>query len=409
MAAALERLLSAQETQMSHIENPSTSLGDHLEYWGAVREENALLHAARKRHVRFLGPCPVPTLATSADAAKFAIEMQILLSELLQTQWGKDAWSLGDVSRERYTAAPAYTLKKKPRIAEVVYDGDEANRNWYTVWGEVYLREKEGWTLTVGGVDELGLYYTMHGQKMYYQFFSEDAERFSATGHWQVTDRDQSYVFPPTSMHRDTPDGPGRGEPEPRSADGASASEGPFAAEPVTSSRCASGGPPGRVLSTGQRGGARHHPYGVPGGKGVSVPSCSAPSLQSAVSTYYPQASQGGSRASSPDTTANGGVTGANQDEGGFDLFQGLLTSPCVLITGNGNKVKCYRHRLKKHHRQRFTYVTTTFWATGDGSDRHGHGTILVTFPSTDSRQLFLDTVSIPAALTARSVTVSAE
>lgn len=34
--AALERLLSAQEAQMEHIESSSESLQSHIEYWGQV-------------------------------------------------------------------------------------------------------------------------------------------------------------------------------------------------------------------------------------------------------------------------------------------------------------------------------------------------------------------------------------
>lgn len=396
MKPALQRLLAAQNAQMEHMESASTSLADHLLFWSAVREENTLLHAARRKNVTALGLFPVPTLATSAAAAKAAIEMELILKELLQTPWATDPWSLSDVSRELYLAPPKHTLKKKGRVAEVMFDGDPNNRNWYTVWEEVYMRLDSGWIKATGCADETGLYLKMPGGgKQYYTLFAEDAEQYSVTGSWQVADRDQTFTFPPAC--RDGVDGT-PGPPGHRPA----ATPGGAPAEPNSPSRCDPPGPDRRD-STGRRG-WRSHPYILPGSKGVLVTSSGTSSVQSPVSEVpEPVPEEVLCGPSSPDTT------GSVDPSDCFDLFHGLLAAPCLLIHGSANGVKCLRHRLKRHHRRRFGCVTTTFWAAGDeGSQRDGLATIMVTFTSEGQRQNFVDNVSIPANMTVRKIAVHA-
>lgn len=408
--AALERLFAAQETQMHLIEKPSTKLQDHITYYGAARAENALYCAARQKKITRLGMCPVPTLATASANAKAAIEMQLTLRDLLQSPFGAENWSLVELSHERYKAPPEDTLKRDPRIVEVVFDGDPQNKVWHTCWGRIYVRTSEGWTLTTSAADAFGVYYIMQGVKHYYQNIHSDAERFSSRGTWEVVDQNQRFTFPTSSSHSDTVDGAPGLPAEPRRGDGPSCS--PIAAEPDSPSRC------DRLLGgrgacgTWFRGGARVHPYVVSGGSRVLGATGASSSVQSSFSPSSARHSEVSTRPPSPDSTeeevsppAVSSTPSPRHRE--FDLLQGG-PKPCLLIEGNGNKVKCLRYRLKKNHRPRFANITTTFWATKDnGSDRHGHGTILVTFNCQQHRQSFMDTVSIPTELTARSITIS--
>nr|AZB50221.1 E2 [Bos taurus papillomavirus 8] len=407
--AALERLNAAQETQMTLIENPSTKIEDHISYYGAVRTEQTLYCAARRKHISRLGICPVPTLATATANARAAIEMQLVLKDLLQSPFAKDSWSLVDFSHERYKAPPTDTLKKHPRIVEVMFDGDPQNKTWHTLWGEIYMRTADGWTVTTSSADAKGIFCVMQGLREYYQLFAPDAERFGTRGTWDVFDQNRRFHFPPSSSS-DRVDGVPDG-PEPRGGDRPTST--PVAAEPDSPSRCVSRDL-GRRGSGGPRcrWGTRVHPYVVPGGGGLLVSSCASSPLQSRVSPGAERHQEGGPRPPSPDSTEEARrqapVAAAGPPAGQFDLLQGTGCSPCVLIEGNGNKVKCLRYRLKRGHRHRFGHITTTFWATGDeGSDRQGNGTILVTFESTSQRKLFLDHVSIPGELTVRSVTIS--
>nr|AZG02906.1 E2 [Bos taurus papillomavirus 5] len=408
--AAAERLSAAQETQMTLLEKPSFDLKDHISYYGALRTENTIFYAARKKGLTSLGHCPVPTLATAAANAKAAIEMQLLLKDLLRSPFAKNDWSLNDVSHERYKAPPSDTLKRKPRIVEVIFDKDPQNKTWYTLWDEVYVCTVDGWTLTTSGADATGIFVNMQGSRQYYEHFGEDAQRFGTSGTWEVIDQNQRFHFPPSSR-ADTTDGlPGLQE-EPRRGDGPTCS-GPAPAIPDSPSRCLSRGFAGRDPGC-HRNRHRVHPYILSGGQGILVTSSSSSTVQGPLSSGSSQHSQSRGRPPSPDSTeterARTPVNSDRQRAGEFDLLKGGCR-PCCLIEGNGNKVKCLRFRLKKSHRTRFLDITTTFWATGDeGSDRQGKGTILITFTDTTQRDLFLGSVSIPGELSVRRITISTD
>nr|AXZ95685.1 E2 [Rattus norvegicus papillomavirus 2] len=75
---------------------------------------------------------------------------------------------------------------------------------------------------------------------------------------------------------------------------------------------------------------------------------------------------------------------------------------PCLLIIkGTPNGVKCLRYRLKTHHHSLFQYVSTTWqWVPASGSSRVGRARILVMCSDQTQRNIFLDTVKIPAGMT---------
>lgn len=400
--AALERLLSAQEAQMEHIESASESLAAHIEYWGHVRVENILLHAARKRGITAIGPYPVPSLATSAHAAKTAIEMQMLLQSLLKSPWGKDPWSLTSVSAETLQLKPCNTLKKNPRRVEVIYDGQPENKNVYTAWGEIYMPTVDGWTVVTTGVDAAGLFFNMQGVREYYTVFAEDAQRFSNLNQWSVYDGENKFTFPDSvnqscrpTAESSTPPGLALGRSTSPHSCGANA-DSPAAAR----SRSKRGGTDSRCRLA-----RKLHPYCVPASKSLLGDVSGSSSLSSSTEESFEHSQESCSNFQETDDTSQQGVE--NSD---FDLFGGKDQCACLLIQGNGNSVKCLRWRLKRTHRNKFTHITTTFWATGkEGAERCGEGTLLITFPTPNHRKDFLATVSIPPGLQAKCLRVSME
>nr|WES10435.1 E2 protein [Rodent papillomavirus] len=76
--------------------------------------------------------------------------------------------------------------------------------------------------------------------------------------------------------------------------------------------------------------------------------------------------------------------------------------SPCLLIIkGTPNGVKCLRYRLKSHHSDLFTYVSTTWqWVPASSSNRIGRARILIMCQDDKQRNRFLSTVKIPAGMT---------
>ncbi|ALO65144.1 E2 [Rattus norvegicus papillomavirus 3] len=75
---------------------------------------------------------------------------------------------------------------------------------------------------------------------------------------------------------------------------------------------------------------------------------------------------------------------------------------PCLLIIkGTPNGVKCLRYRLKTQHPSTFQFVSTTWqWVPATGSSRVGRARILVMCSDQTQRNIFLDTVKIPAGMT---------
>lgn len=404
---------------MACLENGSNSLVDHIKYYAAVRQENALMFAARRAGVKTVGICPVPSLQASAARAKSAIEMQMMCQELLGTVWGKDSWSLSDVSQEMFMAPPSFCFKKGPRIIEVTYDGDENNKNWYTAYNLLYIRGESGWNFATGGADGEGLFYTMNGVRTHYLWFREDAARYSTRGTWQVVDRDQIYQCAVSSTScdssRDAVDGADDGADEGNS-EGANTGETPLAAQPNTGAGFSSG--PGAIRNSQSRvrGSLGANPYPLPLRSGLSLCTPPASPVPSPLSLVLERESEITEAPPSPDSSHNpppvisdpeGPGTDAQE---GFQLFSKAEKTYCLLLSGGANCVKCLRWRLKRYHRGRFKTITTTWWATGnEGFERKGDATILVTFCSWEQRRCFMDIVSIPTGVVSKVVSVSAD
>ncbi|APG30982.1 E2 protein [Giraffa camelopardalis papillomavirus 1] len=404
MAKAKALLDAAQEKQMMLIEKDSTALEDHVDYWSSVRAEMALLHAARRNGLQMLGCCPVPALQVTECKAKHAIEMQMVCEELRETIWGKDPWTAGDLSWERYCTAPAKTVKKGANVLEVVYDGNEDNANLYTVWSWVFMRSGGTWEAATGGADAYGIYYqTMSGARIYYETFAGDAARFGKRGFWEVRYQGHSYHSHPPSS-RDELDGQ-------YLADSDTGGHTADPAEPQPSRTETAAGGPVRGSGCGLRCVSRSHPYNLPRSSRDSplVPASSpvqstvpldlAPSPETQASPPSPDSTQ----LEEPETETGAAPTVT------FSLFKKGGHS-CVLLQGSCNQAKCLRFRVKKRHRKLYSNVTTTWQTVGDeGAGRQGRACLLYTFDDAQQRECFLSTVSIPHGMEVQQLRVHLE
>lgn len=402
MDAAIERLYAAQECQMALIEKSSTRLKDHVIYWGAVRTESTLMYAARKAGHKTLGHWPLPSLVSSAHKAREAIRMQALCAELAQSQWGDEPWSLADTSLERWHAPPECCLKKNARVVEVVYNRNNADAVWHTVWGELYLRTADGWELAKGGTDGQGLYYeTADGGRTYYLFFGSDPQLPSTPGSWEVKDKDMVYISSASTCASSTSSSPPFREPP---AVGDTADRFGYCApkqpESALRGQQNSTAPTRRVGLSGLRSvrSTVPHPYAFTASSGPATRVSATPSLSGTLSASSERGEKS-PEVPSPDSS---------QHPGFVSLFDSSRKF-CLLLTGGNNQVKCHRHKCKKYHRHKFDRMTTTFWPVGEqGSERVGPATILVTFLSEDQRKTFCDTISVPPGMQAQLFTVSA-
>ncbi|ABV27563.1 E2 [Capreolus capreolus papillomavirus 1] len=404
MSAASERLLAAQEQQMELIEKNSQCLADHVIFWETVRSEQVLLYAARKKGLTMLGMCPVPACSVSAEKAKQAIEMQLLLTEMLETPWGQLPWSLCDTSWDRYVQEPKKCLKQGARIIEVEYDGNSSNKTWYTAWSALYMRTSTGWELYTGSADGLGLYFaSMNGARTYYEFFSKDATRYGTTGTWIVRDGHNVFHSPsgPSPHLRHNLEGLWQHNYDPVSR----GTDAPDRAVFDSSPRHSPFHGPFRAGQDRNRTAGRPSPYSSHS-SGSAAGSNSSPALPSAV----PLGDQRGEEGDSPPSPDSTEVTSQAAAAAAvtFNLFGTEGAHQCLLVTGNGNQVKCYRFRIKKNHRHRYRDCTTTWWTVGDeGSERQGNATVLITFISPDQRRDFLKAVPLPPGMVARGLTVT--
>nr|AGR88556.1 E2 protein [Bos taurus papillomavirus 2] len=409
METACERLHVAQETQMQLIEKSSDKLQDHILYWTAVRTENTLLYAARKKGVTVLGHCRVPHSVVCQERAKQAIEMQLSLQELSKTEFGNEPWSLLDTSWDRYMSEPKRCFKKGARVVEVEFDGNASNTNWYTVYSKLYMRTEDGWQLAKAGADGTGLYYcTMAGAgRIYYSRFGEEAARFSTTGHYSVRDQDRVYagVSSTSSDFRDRPDGVWVASEGP---EGDPAGKEAEPAQPVSSLLGSPACGPIRAGLGWVRDGPRPHPYYFPAGSGGSLlRSASTPVQGSVPVDLAPRQEEEENQ--SPDSTEEEPVTVPRHtsDADGFHLLK-AGQSCFALISGSANQVKCYRFRVKKNHRHRYESCTTTWFTVADnGAERQGQAQILITFGSPGQRQDFLKHVPLPPGMNISGFTAS--
>ncbi|AOS89497.1 E2 protein [Rusa timorensis papillomavirus type 2] len=416
--AAAERLSALLAAQMQHIENDSQSLTDHIHFWRAVRQEQVLLHAARKHNLRAVGMWPVPTAATSAVKAKQAITMELLLTSLLKTDWGRDPWTLSEASWERLQAPPKYFLKKEPKVIEVIYDNDSSNRVWYTVYGTCLSQTADGWFATKCEADNTGCYVkNMNGEKDYYVRFEEDAVKFSTTGTWEVLNPTVSSSSSPDRVDGQPPsleaenlgtNTPQTGSPQRgRPAGGGSARKrsAPYTTAALPDSP--SGSSTGDSDCGGSRCAKRLRGCSSTRGSGDLVCLPALPPCAGNVSQSLAQLAEASlCSLQTPDSTQRG------VGEGSLPTLEQQTENPvyCLIFCGNVNDVKCLRWRFKKHHKGKYTDCTTTYQHVGDsGNERKGPAMIMVTFSCRNQRDNFANSAKYPPGVTCKKYTMLAE
>lgn len=188
------RFDAVQEKLLDIYERSPNTLDDQITYWDLIRWEQVLLNYARRSGKRTLGLQPVPSLQASENNAKEAIAMHMYLTQLKQSGFAEEPWTLTDSSSMNFMAVPKYTFKKHPKAVTIVFDDDKNNAVRHTLWQAVYYQDtNDKWHKTESDVDVQGIFYTVDGVKNYYVLFGDDAKMYSRTGQWDVTYNNKTY------------------------------------------------------------------------------------------------------------------------------------------------------------------------------------------------------------------------
>lgn len=194
MDALNARFDALQEKQLDLYEKDPETLEEAIELWDLVRRENVLMHYARKTGRTRLGLQPLPTLQVSEAQAKKAIQMQLYLTSLQNTEYANEKWTLQDTSEMTFMSDPSFCFKKQPRPVKVVFDGEPENALRHTLWLYIYYQDDDDkWHKTKSDVDINGIFYDVNGDKVYYQDFRKDARRYSMYGQWEVTYNNKTF------------------------------------------------------------------------------------------------------------------------------------------------------------------------------------------------------------------------
>lgn len=371
------RFAAQQEVQLSLIEKESTDLVDHIKYWNAVRLEYVIAFYARKEGINRLGLQPLPTTAVSEAKAKEAIKMQLLLESLKKSAYGKETWTLGEVSSEIVNTVPKNCFKKEGFIVTVVFDNDPKNIFPYTCWNYIYYQDENNvWHKVHGQVDYDGLFYKEHtGDSVYFVLFQPDAIKYGTTGTWTVKFKNQTISASVTSSTRhlfgpstETTDG------EPSTSNAASGSQSPRRRKQQDSEDTASPTSTSSGVRLRRRRG--ESPTTTTGTKRSRVGSDSVPT---------------------PAQVGSGSHTVARHNLSRLRRLQEEARDPPVaLLTGHQNNLKCWRNRCNTKYGHLFVCCSSVFRWLGPHCEKQDLCKVLIAFKNTCQRKYFLDTVSLP-------------
>nr|WJJ59291.1 MAG: E2 protein [Leptonychotes weddellii papillomavirus 9] len=380
---------SLQEQILTLYEENSTDLKAHIRLWRLMRREQVFFHWARQQGVTRVGMRPLPSLASSQQKAKEAIEQEIYITSLSKSRYGSEEWTIANTSRERLLADPKFCFKKDGVQLEVRFDGEKDNIVRYTYWRTIYYQDAmDEWQKTDGLVDSCGLYYMdAQGLKLYYVEFKSEAEKYSKTGLYEVLG---NYITTVSTSCTGLP----------HTADFYSAEDTaqqrPPARHAITTPKKTSV-PPARRYRV-RRSRSRSPRFsstpsrtrgGVRGSRQKQRESRSK--SRSAERPVPPSAEEVGGRHQTPPKRAGGRVE---------RLIADARDPPVIIVKGDGNRVKCLRFRLKNKFSSKFDRISTTWtWTTSDAPDRIGSARMLISFKDTEQRQKFLDTVPFPPSI----------
>nr|ABU90815.1 E2 [Rhesus papillomavirus 1b] len=357
MEALAERLSALQDRILELYEDDSKDLKDQIEHWKCVRQECAVLYKAREVGFTHLNHQVVPPLTVSRAKAHKAIEVQLALESLQNSEYNDEEWTLQDASLEMWHTEPKGCFKKKGVPVTVLFDCDKDNTMEYVLWGHIYVWGDNGWVKTFGEADNWGLHYTVAGDKVYYVQFYEDAKKYghgngNGDGYeWEVhvggtvmhySDSVSSATHCDKLPTVEIVSGLQPINPSPPPAN-PSAKENVWSSPAKRVRRSDSGGDPVRALD----------------GKSRSV-LCGS---------------------------AHNNATGSSGDSN---------YTPIVHLKGESNCLKCLRFRLGKHKNLYINISSTWRWA----NHANEKAIVTVTFASELQRQQFLSTVKIPSTVT---------
>lgn len=388
MESLTERFDALQENQLQLFEAGSENIDDQILLWEIIRQENVLLHYARKKGLSRVGMQPVPSLAASEHKAKQAIFMSLNLKSLKDSAYGNEPWTMQDTSFEIFNSPPQNTFKKGAFTVDVFYDDDRDNYFPYTAWTYIYYQNGDNrWHKVQGKVDFEGLYYiTIDNIKTYYVTFDKDAARFSKTGKWTVLYKNRELSS--TSV---------------TSTSGHSSEYPELAQSPGTSTNT--------VGKKERR--RKRYPSSSPT---RSVRPCTSQSDgdSSSTPTRRRLCRRRGERESAAkrrelrrtptgSSVPSPGAVGTRhrlvEDKGLSRLgrLQKEAWDPyLLLLKGPANSLKCLRFRLKSRYEKLFYSCSTVFSWVGEGTVRIGQPRMLIAFRTSTERQYFLKTVKLP-------------
>ena len=429
------RFSALQEKLMEIYESGSDDLETQIEHWRLLREEQVLLHFARKNGIMRIGYQTVPSLAASETKAKTAIGMMLRLQSLQKSEYGQEPWTLVQTSYETFRSPPVDCFKKGPRNIEVYFDGDPHNVMPYTIWTYIYyLTVEDTWEKVDGHVDYDGAYYMEGSSKTYYLTFAADAAKYGKQGYWEVHVNKDTVFAPVTSssqaagvgqQHHTTDSIP---RPEPTSSSSPQRQRKPTrygrkTSSPTTTARRKA--PKQRQeknqRSTRSRSSSRNREKA----RGDTArrerrrggDSSSRDSSTSSSSSRGGRGRSGGgpttrsrsrSRSHSRGSPTRVGISPAavgrslqsvgRQHNGRLNrLLAEASDPPVILIRGNPNTLKCYRYRARKRHSGGFQFFSTTWsWVGEESCERVGRARMLIAFYSKKQRDKFIETMKLP-------------
>lgn len=369
-----ERFAAEQEVQLTLIEKDSKRLTDHIDYWNSVRKENVIGYYARQEGITQLGLQPLPVLKVLEYKAKEGIKLKLLLTSLYHSEYGNEPWTLSECSAETINTVPKNCFKKGPFIVNVLFDNDPENRFPYTCWDYIYYQDDAStWHKVAGDVDTNGLFYKeVSGDIVYFQLFLPDAERYGHSGQWTIQYKNETIFTSVTSSVTRAVPGPSSETTGPTSHPTSPAKtprKRKHETDEDTSRYSPTSTTPGIRLRHGR------------GQQGERSPSRAR--RRGGTVGGVPSPEEVGSGTS---TVPRTGLTRVRR------LQAEALDPPLICLKGPANTLKCFRYRLQQKHGHLFLTASTAFHWVGDDDLAR----ILIAFQSTQQREFFLTSVTIP-------------
>lgn len=366
------RFDAVQDQILSLYEKGSTDLADQILYWSLVRKEGALEVVARRQGLNRLGLHTVPSQVGAEHKAKSAILMHLQLTSLKNSKYGGEPWTMPETSIEMYERTePSGTFKKHGHEAEVLYDCNEENAVSYMVWGAIYKQEEDGvWQKYSSDVDYYGVYYTdRHGNRVYYEDFDKDSDRFGRLKQWTVNFKTSTFTSCPDSSTKETCTSTPTHSKRRRDCDTTDTGPTKKALRRTPS--------PTTPIKVGL---GRRQRQGEP---------------RSGRGTHTEHTEQVGV---SPEE-AGRGLQGPPRHCGGRlqNLHADARDPPIILVKGPPNSLKCWRNRVRRRFPRPFSQISTVFtWVDERDSVGATSAQLLVAFTDDHQRTVFLETVTVP-------------